>query len=91
MDHPESSTSPHVDILQCSLCDKHSPISDLRQVVTMKLGQMLRNCAASLQNEQLAMLLHKISNTIQLGWRYFTIERERLWDKKMKVILRMPH
>ena len=53
MDLPESSTSTRVDMCQCSLCDKHSPMSDFREAMTMKLFQKLRDCAATLQDEQL--------------------------------------
>ena len=53
MDLPESSTSTRVDMCQCSLCDKHSPMSDFREAMTMKLYQKLRDCAATLQDEQL--------------------------------------
>jgi hypothetical protein len=53
MDLPESSTSTRVDMFQCSLCDTHSPMSDLREAMTMKLGQRLRDYAATLHDEQL--------------------------------------
>jgi hypothetical protein len=53
MDLPESSTNTRVDNFQCSLCNKHSPMSDLREAMTMKLDQRLRDCAATLQDEQL--------------------------------------
>jgi len=51
IDLPESSTSTRIDMFQCSLCDKHSPMSDLREAMTMKLYQRLRDCAATLQDE----------------------------------------
>ena len=39
MDLPEISTSTRVDMFQCSLCDIHSPMSDLREAMTMKHDQ----------------------------------------------------
>jgi len=57
MDHPDSSSDIHVDMFQCFLYDKHSPMSDLREAMTMKLDQRLRDRAATLQNEQLLVKL----------------------------------
>ena len=40
-------------MFQCFLCDKHSPMSNLRETMAMKLGQRLQDCAGTLQDEQL--------------------------------------
>ena len=39
MDRPDSSANTHFDMLQCSLCDKHSSMSDLRNAMTINLSK----------------------------------------------------
>jgi hypothetical protein len=48
---------PLFDMFQCSLCDNHSPMSDLREAMTVQFAQGLRDCAATLQDEQLLATL----------------------------------
>jgi len=85
LDRADSSTSTHFDMFQCSLCDKHSPVSDLREAMTMQVYQRLRHCAATLQDEQ---FLAKLSagDVIAQEFKYrpaclaalYNRERERL-------------
>jgi len=78
MNRPDSSTSNHVDMFQCSLCDKHYPLSDLKAAMTMKLDQRLRDCAATLQDEQLRAKLSALKHHPACLAALYNRERERL-------------
>ena len=43
----------------CFLCDKPSPLKDMRQAMTMKLNNILKECASTLLDEKLLAKLSR--------------------------------